>query len=199
MVRKCPKLFFDDAINEAIDERHANFYNAKEINIDNKLANLMADTASLGPNTFSVTTNQLVECHQKRMRRVILKICPEIGLTKQDFRCAECKVLLSPSLNTKPSAKIVSKARQCDYTGLYFCENCHINDMAIIPARVIHNWDFRPQPVSRVAYQIISYLKNTAVHFDRPVLFNLVEINPMLYGLVDELIQIKVCFYICIF
>lgn len=157
----------------------------------------MADTVSLGPNTVSVTTNQLVECHQKRMRRVILKICPEVGLAKQDFRCAECKVLLSPSLSTKPSAKIVSKARQCDYTGLYFCENCHINDTAIIPARVIHNWDFRPQPVSRVAYQIISYLKNTAVHFDRPVLFNLVEINPMLYGLVDELIQIKVCFYNC--
>src|SRR5699024_12407372 len=53
-------------------------------------------------------------------------------------------------------AKIVSKARQCDYTGLYFCENCHLNDTAIIPARVIHNWDFRPQPVSRAALQIIS-------------------------------------------
>lgn len=189
--RKCPKLFFDDISNEGIDEQHSAFYNAKEINIDNKLANLMADSASLGPNSIPVTTNRLVERHQKRMRRVILKICPEVGLAKQDFRCGECKVLLSPTTNVKPGSKVVSKARQCDYTGLYFCENCHINDTAIIPARVIHNWDFRPQPVSRVAYQIISYLKNTAVHFDRPVLFNLVETNPMLYGLVDELIQIK--------
>lgn len=199
MNRKCPKLFFDDISNEGIDEQHSAFYNAKEINIDNKLANLMADSASLGPNSIPVTTNRLVERHQKRMRRVILKICPEVGLAKQDFRCGECKVLLSPTTNVKPGSKVVSKARQCDYTGLYFCENCHINDTAIIPARVIHNWNFRPQPVSRVAYQIISYLKNTAVHFDRPVLFNLVETNPMLYGLVDELIQIKVCFVVTLF
>src|SRR5699024_8533936 len=99
-----------------------------------------------------------------------------------------CKVLLSPTDSTKSNSKIVSKARLCDYTGLYFCENCHIGDTAQIPARIIHNWDFRPQPVCRAALQIISYLKNTATHFDQPVLFNLVEINPMLYGLVDELI-----------
>lgn len=103
-------------------------------------------------------------------------------------------MLLSPSNSVKSDSKTASKARLCDYTGLYFCENCHIGDTAIIPARVIHNWDFRPQPVCRVALQIISYLKNTAFHFDGPVLFNLVEINPMLYGLVDDLIQIKVHF-----
>ncbi|OTF72145.1 hypothetical protein BLA29_014302 [Euroglyphus maynei] len=67
-----------------------------------------------------------------------------------------------------------------------------MNDIAIIPARVIHNWDFQPQPVARVSLQIISYLRNKSFHYDRAVLINLVEINPMLYGLVDELIQIKV-------
>ena len=155
------------------------------------------DPDNMESNNVLVSTNRLIDRHQKRMRQVILKICPEIGLAKQDFRCGECKVLLYPSAtNSKPSSKIVSKARLCDYTGLHFCEKCHIGDTAIIPARVIHNWDFRPQPVSRAALQIISYLKNTAFHFDQPVLFNLVEINPMLYGLVDELIQIKV-FVVC--
>ena len=136
------------------------------------------------------------------MHRTIMKICPEIGLSKQEFRCAECKSQLTHSNNVNRNTnatKLVSKARLCDYSGLYFCENCHHGDTAIIPARVIHNWDFRPQPVSRAALQIISYLKNTAFHFDRPVLFNLVEINPMLYGLVDELIQIKVNARLCNF
>ena len=30
----------------------------------------------------------------------------------------------------------------CDYTGQYFCEECHWNDLVVIPARVVHNWDF---------------------------------------------------------
>lgn len=40
-----------------------------------------------------------------------------------------------------------SEARQCDYTGQYYCSHCHWNDLAIIPARVVHNWDFEPRKV----------------------------------------------------
>ncbi|XP_028595744.2 differentially expressed in FDCP 8 homolog isoform X2 [Podarcis muralis] len=67
-----------------------------------------------------------------------LSICPETGLDSQDYRCAECRVPIS--LRGVPS-----EARQCDYTGLYYCSNCHWNDQAVIPARVIHNWDFEPR------------------------------------------------------
>lgn len=147
------------------------------------------------PSNKFTPVNGIIESYQNRMKRIILKICPEIGLSNQEFRCAECRVPISPSPSsstTKDGCKIVSKPRLCDYSGLYFCENCHMNDTAIIPARVIHNWDFQPQAVSRSSLQIISYLKNKSFHYDRSVLINLVEINPMLYGLVDELIQIKV-------
>lgn len=41
-----------------------------------------------------------------------------------------------------------SEARQCDYTGQYYCSHCHWNDLAVIPARVVHNWDFEPRKVS---------------------------------------------------
>ena len=41
-----------------------------------------------------------------------------------------------------------SEARLCDYTGQYFCEECHWNDMVVIPARVVHNWDFTTYRVS---------------------------------------------------
>ena len=37
--------------------------------------------------------------------------------------------------------------RQCDYTGSYYCELCHWNDSIIIPARVLHNWDFDSRKV----------------------------------------------------
>lgn len=43
---------------------------------------------------------------------------------------------------------VPSEARQCDYTGQYYCSTCHWNDTAIVPARVIHNWEFEPRKVS---------------------------------------------------
>ncbi|KAJ6222886.1 hypothetical protein RDWZM_001431 [Blomia tropicalis] len=181
VIRKCPKLFFDDVNYENhVDDWFTKIYNSNKIKAERS--------------SNEIQQNLKFDRLHKRMHRTIMKICPEIGLSKQEFRCAECKSQLTHSNNVNRNTnatKLVSKARLCDYSGLYFCENCHHGDTAIIPARVIHNWDFRPQPVSRAALQIISYLKNTAFHFDRPVLFNLVEINPMLYGLVDELIQIK--------
>lgn len=51
-------------------------------------------------------------------------------------------------VTTRPSAGgVPSEARQCDYTGQYYCSHCHWNDLAIIPARVVHNWDFEPRKV----------------------------------------------------
>ncbi|XP_036159247.1 differentially expressed in FDCP 8 homolog isoform X4 [Myotis myotis] len=67
-----------------------------------------------------------------------LNICPEAGLDSQDYRCAECRAPIS--LRGVPS-----EARQCDYTGQYYCSHCHWNDLAVIPARVVHNWDFEPR------------------------------------------------------
>lgn len=51
-------------------------------------------------------------------------------------------VMLSLSTGGVPS-----EARQCDYTGQYYCSHCHWNDLAVIPARVVHNWDFEPRKV----------------------------------------------------
>ena len=39
-------------------------------------------------------------------------------------------------------------ARICDYTGLYYCSLCHWNDLAVTPARIVHNWRFDKHPVS---------------------------------------------------
>jgi len=45
--------------------------------------------------------------------------------------CCRCFAIYSGS----------EEARLCDYSGLYYCSNCHWNDLATLPARVLHNWD----------------------------------------------------------
>nr|XP_019835090.1 PREDICTED: differentially expressed in FDCP 8 homolog isoform X1 [Bos indicus] len=106
-----------------------------------------------------------------------LNICPEAGLDSQDYRCAECRAPIS--LRGVPS-----EARQCDYTGQYYCSHCHWNDLAVIPARVVHNWDFEPRKVSRGSMRYL------ALMMSRPVL-RLREINPLLFNYVEELVEIR--------
>ncbi|KAF3817531.1 hypothetical protein GH733_012818 [Mirounga leonina] len=133
-----------------------------------------------------------------------LNICPETGLDSQDYRCAECRapislrecprkdrgagckeigyirqlgtagllwvVSCSPSLGRG----VPSEARQCDYTGQYYCSHCHWNDLAVIPARVVSRCSMR-------------YL---ALMVSRPVL-RLREINPLLFNYVEGLVEIR--------
>ncbi|KAJ8927940.1 hypothetical protein NQ314_019571 [Rhamnusium bicolor] len=99
-----------------------------------------------------------------------LEICPEIGLSSQKYLCAECKIPM-------PINREWSEARKCDYTGLYFCSACHWGSSAVVPARVIHNWDLTPQPVSQAS------LQQLRVTSRRP-LINLEQLNPKLFSLV---------------
>lgn len=43
------------------------------------------------------------------------------------------------------------KPRFCEYTGQLFCSSCHTNETAVLPARVLHHWDFTQRPVSQMA------------------------------------------------
>ena len=36
-----------------------------------------------------------------------------------------------------------SSFRWCHYTGKFFCTGCHSANTHVIPARIIHHWDFR--------------------------------------------------------
>lgn len=107
----------------------------------------------------------------------ILDICPEVGLSQQKYRCAECR------------RKIIFKdnyclPRQCDYNGLYYCSFCHWNSQAIIPSRVIHNWDFTPRKVSRASLQFLRLMMR------KPIL-NIELLNSSLFGFVTELSIVK--------
>lgn len=76
------------------------------------------------------------------------------------------------------------ESRRCDYTGLYYCSACHWGSSAVIPARVLHNWDLSPYPVSQASLQ---QLRITA---GRPLL-NIEKLNPKLFNVVLELNLVK--------
>lgn len=48
----------------------------------------------------------------------------------------------------------------CGFTGSYYCDNCMSVELVAIPARIIHNWDFKRYPVSQRAYNYIEEVKD---------------------------------------
>ncbi|XP_041077885.1 differentially expressed in FDCP 8 homolog isoform X3 [Polyodon spathula] len=100
--------------------------------------------------------------------------------------CDKCSAIIWGLIQTwyTCTGGIPNEARQCDYTGQYYCSNCHWNDMAVIPARVIHNWEFESRKVCRSSMRYLSLMMS------RPVL-KLKEINPLLFNFVEELVEIR--------
>lgn len=107
-----------------------------------------------------------------------LRICPETGMSSQQYKCAECRKQIGLTRGER------SEARLCDYSGQYFCEECHWNDMVVIPARVVHNWDFSTYKVSRQWKQFLDLM------LTRPLL-KIEKLNPELFKFVVELREIK--------
>ncbi|KAK3918804.1 Differentially expressed in FDCP 8-like protein [Frankliniella fusca] len=104
-------------------------------------------------------------------------ICPEVGLVAQGYRCFECKTVISHKNGW-------CEPRQCDYDGRYYCNKCHWDSTAVIPARVVHNWDFNERKVCCSCHSFLRLMKN------RPVL-NLDHLNPQLFQFVIDLVSVK--------
>lgn len=75
-------------------------------------------------------------------------------LEAQHYTCAGCykhfddgKTLIQDFAQTLGWGK----PRLCEYTSQLFCSSCHTNETAVLPARVLHNWDFTQYPVSQFA------------------------------------------------
>lgn len=48
----------------------------------------------------------------------------------------------------------------CAFTGDYFCDTCMSNEFLSIPARIVHNWDFKPYQISKKALDYIIEVKD---------------------------------------
>lgn len=110
---------------------------------------------------------------------------PQIVLTVQDkpknrvaamyqqrWQCSGCGL--------RVEQRYCKSFRFCSYLGKYFCTGCHENTQAIIPARVIQDWDFKRYPVSNFSLDILSSL------YTEPV-FNILDLNPDVTRKVEKL------------
>lgn len=75
-------------------------------------------------------------------------------LDAQHYRCAGCHKDFDDGMTTVQGfvqALGWGKPRICEYSGQLFCSSCHNNDTAILPAKVLHHWDFTRYPVCQLA------------------------------------------------
>lgn len=107
-------------------------------------------------------------------------------LVEQHYACAGChrhldygKTLLQEFMQTIGWGR----PRVCEYTGKVFCSSCHTNDTTILPARVLHHWDFSFFPVSK---QAKIYLESI---YCQPLLC-ISAVNPFLFSKVSSLHQV---------
>ncbi|XP_067669768.1 run domain Beclin-1-interacting and cysteine-rich domain-containing protein-like isoform X1 [Haliotis asinina] len=114
--------------------------------------------------------------------QIIFNIHPppkrSVILAKQNYRCAGCGMKVEPAY--------VKRFRYCEYLGKYFCQCCHSNSVDYVPGRVLRKWDFTKYYVSNFAHDLLAKI------FKDP-LFNVVDINPLLFRRVRNLETIRDC------
>ncbi|XP_022736439.1 uncharacterized protein LOC111289560 isoform X2 [Durio zibethinus] len=131
------------------------------------------DTQNISP--LGKTISLIVEIRPPKSMKQILEA--------QHYTCAGCHKHFDDGM-TLMQDLVQSfgwgKPRLCEYTGQLFCSSCHTNEMAVLPARVLHHWDFIRYPVSQLAK---SYLDS--IH-DQPMLC-VSAVNPFLFSKVPAL------------
>ncbi|XP_075218452.1 pleckstrin homology and RUN domain containing M1 isoform X2 [Lycorma delicatula] len=107
----------------------------------------------------------------------LTNLAREQGLDAQNYSCAYCK---------NPIGINMENVRVCGFTGEYYCKECYGCPLEewIIPARVLHNWDFKRQSISERAEKFLAEIQ------DHPLL-DMKAINPRIYVVVDEMAQLQ--------
>ncbi|XP_050430447.1 differentially expressed in FDCP 8 homolog isoform X2 [Adelges cooleyi] len=116
---------------------------------------------------------------------MIINVCPYKGLLFQDYKCAECQTYIRiRNIKVSPEDRVSLEARLCDYDGKYYCPLHHWNNTALIPARVICNWQFEQQRVSQASFQLLKYRYEARI-------YDLELQNPKLFMYLESLTQVK--------
>lgn len=92
-------------------------------------------------------------------------------LDEQHYRCAGCHKSFDDG-RTRVQELVLAlgwgKPRLCEYSGQLFCSSCHTNDTAVLPARVLHYWDFSRYPVSQLAKSFLDSIFDQVSRFILP-------------------------------
>lgn len=111
----------------------------------------------------------------QKMKQQLGNLSREQGLDHQNYQCKGCQDLLGST---------VSKAKVCGYTGEYYCSNCMDPNVFIIPARVIHNWDFKRYPVSKKSALFL-------LEFQHQPWIDMKKLNPKIYCGVSDMAHLQ--------
>ena len=122
----------------------------------------------------SMTGSFTVQELQKMIQQLGI-LSREQGLDYQNYQCKGCQDLLGST---------ISKAKVCAYTGEYYCSNCMDPNVFIIPARVIHNWDFKRYPVSKKSALFL-------LEFQHHPWIDMKKLNPKIYCGVSDMAQLQ--------
>ncbi|KAH8018681.1 hypothetical protein HPB51_010508 [Rhipicephalus microplus] len=125
----------------------------------------------------------------ERAQQYCEKCCGSIwGVLYGFYQCKRFVVLGEAASALMPAAlrslAEQGQPRRCEYTGRYYCSLCHWNSSSVVPARVLHNWDFEPRKVCRASLQFLRLMVK------KPVL-NIDKLNPMLFTFVEDLRHVK--------
>ena len=125
--------------------------------------------------------------HQGSMQLIVdlpVQVTDEVLFEMQNGLCAGCQTFLPYIDHQKSVFRTSTSPRKCQYTELLYCHKCHQMDMAYLPARVLHCWDFAKYPVCVTAK---SYLYSI---FSSPVLC-VHAVNPGLLASVPVLAHLE--------
>ncbi|XP_058518001.1 run domain Beclin-1-interacting and cysteine-rich domain-containing protein isoform X1 [Ochotona princeps] len=100
----------------------------------------------------------------------------KIAVAKQNYRCAGCGIRTEPDY--------IKRLRYCEYLGKYFCQCCHENAQMVIPSRILRKWDFSK-------YYISNFSKDLLLKIWNDPLFNVQDINSVLYRKIKQLNQVR--------
>ncbi|KAL6882130.1 hypothetical protein ACP4OV_011602 [Aristida adscensionis] len=131
-----------------------------------------------GSTSMGKTISLIVEDRPRKSTRQLLEL--------QHYKCAGChRHLVAGRTLLQELAQTIgwNKPRFCAYTGQLFCASCHTNDTAVLPARVLHYWDFSLYPISQLAK---AYLDSI---YEQPMLC-VSAVNPFLFSKVPALLNI---------
>ncbi|KAL0440964.1 UNVERIFIED_CONTAM: Differentially expressed in FDCP 8 [Sesamum radiatum] len=147
-----------------------------------------ASDSSASPSPFFNRSTQMENCSTLGQTvSLVVQIRPlksmKQMLDSQHHKCAGCHRNFDDGrTRLQEFAQTLGwgKPRLCEYSGQLFCSLCHNNDTAVLPARVLHYWDFTQYSVSQLAK---SYLDSIN---DQPMLC-VSAVNPLLFSKVPTL------------
>ncbi|XP_022669015.1 differentially expressed in FDCP 8 homolog [Varroa destructor] len=154
------------------------------------------DFVNIGINQYYTCDKCRYKCHQRCLNSITrscaylkehkyeLQLCPEMGLSVQQFKCQECRSSLMPPGPLRLLPQMEAARRLCDSCGRWFCNRCHWNTEVVIPARVVHNWDFEPRKVCRGCVQFLRLMVKRSV-------LDIEKLNPYLFSHIEELSAVK--------